>query len=1538
MEEDAHSSATNRRNPATQQGTARPLLAVDLQPPAAARPGGGHAEDIAAQALLGLSAGSSTTVCEGARVEEEAHSSPANLAPGQSTARPPRVADLQPPAAPAAASDQGGDSAGVGARTTPARQGFSPSGPQGPRAAPAEAAEASADAAGTGAAAGIARGAAAQCDQLVREGTPGQVPGAGALGGPQPHASVSAAAPDTVSAASPAPWGPGPSPPASAAVGAAAAARGGGSHTTGGADGTERAGQDQPLPPPGMGAPTETVAEASLAEAALAPAAAEAAPAVAAPAAAEAAVAARAKATAAVAPEQAGAGVSSAGADADAGEQQGPSGRTAPKQGSRPPSPGRAGPSRGASQGALAAAAAKGGPGGEGAPRGDRPPADQSDGETADSDVQMVESDGEDVDSDVQIVESDDDVRIVGSCGAHDEAAAAAGGGAGGGASPLTEGVVVLWPIGDQAEYLVTLVEELLKVLGVRTCSGDVVLWLSPSANPIDDTVDAPSAAVLGVRELVKLQYKEPGIWVGSGGGGGSFGSFVRMLLAGHLSRAGISLGQRDLYLHIWRLPGAGDMYGIRILRTNPRPRGDGDSTAAAGAAAPAPAAAAAAPAPAAAGGADGAGRGGIAQQTRAAAARRDRTAAAANGDADFAAAAAAAAAAAVPAAAGGSDGVRRSGIAKETRTAPARRDGTAAAATAAAVAALKAAPAPARRSHGAGGSGGARQTPATAAQRVQTAAAAAAAASAPAPAAVPAAAPAAVPAAVPAAGGGAGPGAGVGLAFPWSVEPQKHGCLEVARCPWPPGGRPPRLPSIPQLGVAEQPEGALGDSGNLRVAVDVCDLELVPETDGAEQAEPPKRIKATLTYDDKGAFRVWTLRPGRDRNGRFGRKRSMDELAAALGIQPGERPLLVHLRPLEAGTALRWGFRIVDGPGPAGGGGPAAGGVGGPGGAGVGGAAAPPPASGSGRGRGRGPGGRGSNGAVRGSGAGSGGRRRAARGGGARRPGSGRHAAAAAPQPGRGSSRGRGGATRGRGAKAPGKRPPDADEGEADAAEAAPPPKRAKTKQAAAGGVGAAAAAATAAAEGSLAAEPDDRFALVPYHQGGSVPRQGGRGQAGSGGSGEAEVGTGGAGRGRGGGGGRGGGRRAKAAGRAGSTPPHPAPHAEDLALQPPAAPPPPPQAAQALLLALPAGATVPAVDRLTTGHLSLWDPHQHALTPPPHEQELRVCGVVFPAGLKQAVIDAMDAWKDAHSRPEAPEAWRRVAGYRQVDVSAAPAHLRDGISESMAARLGLSGTDRGKDLPAESLTALGRGQGPSASRTQPPFAPVQLAADGPPQAAAAIELAPGDVIDVVAGHVMTARDAEGFAEEGLLGCSEDVQQALSQRGGRATSDKAWEFLVGAAQVPCPGLRVAPAPQDEPQAPGSLVLSTLGHYSLAGAVRDVEAVAAGGAERPKANCAVMPVWVRGVPLPVLVATREIGQGQRLLVDRGEEWWERLQGPRRSLEDRGDGAWVRRVLGLPEPAQGEEGQPAQGAAAQQAEGQQAAAPERGPGPEGPQGG
>ena len=53
----------------------------------------------------------------------------------------------------------------------------------------------------------------------------------------------------------------------------------------------------------------------------------------------------------------------------------------------------------------------------------------------------------------------------------------------------------------------------------------------------------------------------------------------------------------------------------------------------------------------------------------------------------------------------------------------------------------------------------------------------------------------------------------------------------------------------------------------------------------------------------------------------------------------------------------------------------------------------------------------------------------------------------------------------------------------------------------------------------------------------------------------------------------------------------------------------------------------------------------------------------------------------------------------------------------------------------------------------------------------------------------------------------------------------------------------------------------------------------AAGAGEAEANCVVVPVAVRGVVLPVLVASRDVEAGEQLLLDYGGEGWWRALAP-----------------------------------------------------------
>ena len=92
------------------------------------------------------------------------------------------------------------------------------------------------------------------------------------------------------------------------------------------------------------------------------------------------------------------------------------------------------------------------------------------------------------------------------------------------------------------------------------------------------------------------------------------------------------------------------------------------------------------------------------------------------------------------------------------------------------------------------------------------------------------------------------------------------------------------------------------------------------------------------------------------------------------------------------------------------------------------------------------------------------------------------------------------------------------------------------------------------------------------------------------------------------------------------------------------------------------------------------------------------------------------------------------------------------------------------------------------------------------------------------------------------------------------------------------------------------LVLSCLGYGNMAALVNDARGPTAATAAAPAAqglpeagmtaspakqlaaggavnNCALLPVCVRGLVLPVLVACRDMPPGQQLLREYGEGWW-----------------------------------------------------------------
>ncbi|KAG2482527.1 hypothetical protein HYH03_018544 [Edaphochlamys debaryana] len=949
-------------------------------------------------------------------------------------------------------------------------------------------------------------------------------------------------------------------------------------------------------------------------------------------------------------------------------------------------------------------------------------------------------------------------------------------------------GVAALWSEKSQEARRVPMQKPVLEGLGLVDLDAELGCDLSLvlSTNPVGAPTSAPGpVSDEEKRHQVRLFYSNPRWELDRV----DFGEVVEGVLAELHEKAGIILGTRRLWVHLWRLPGAGDTFGIRILTESPWPAGGGDSTAAAGAAAATPAAAE--PATAAAGGGQGAAGSGSS---------------------------------------GGSDQACQAAAARRAAGRGSQADPSGAAAAA--------------------GQGGGRGVGPDAAGQAA------------------------------AAGPSAGGGSEVGreAIVEWESTHQAQGLMEL---------------DDEHFTALFGLTGGPGDPRPVTVVpfVDndaiILYVELVLE--GSAESH-----WAMLTCT-KEPNMAWALRFTGGRDGRKGRV--LDAMASRLipARRLGEGTLYVRLRRLPDTAAsgprarqqqrhlglnrvMVCSFDILDNPGPAGGiggaGAAGGGGAGSPGGAGgAGPSAAPPPARGSGsRGPGRGTGGHGCNGAGGGAG------RQPATdpaAGPDSRAGSSRQVAAASP-PRRGSRRGT----------------ENADEAEADvaaprpAAAPAPPPKRARPNTDEAG-VGAAAAG-SGGREGARAEAGAERQSGVRAGAAGGSGEGGGAGGSTARGAGaeveveaEAEAGE------------------PQQGGLDGQVRAGEPQSADRWALVPAAAPQgggdlaaaqaPAAEVAGALQPLPRIPASWPPVRLLTTDHTSLRvDPSPPALAA--RRDDVRVCGVVFPAGLKQAVLESIDVWKEGHAAPGSPEAWRDLSGLEQVDASSAPAELRPLIAYTLAGLLGITSERSGEELPSGPVPAEGQGA---------------MRLEGGMQVVASRRVRRGEALGVVAGYVLPAVDAAEYAARGSRWCTEEVLRELGRLGGAATGEAAWGLLARAAQLPYPGLKL---PREGAAGPEPLVLSTLGYGSLAGAVRDMRAAAEGGAGVPEANCQVIPVSVRGLVLPVLVACSDIKEGVELMTDCGQQRWERLQPKRGVVEALGDGAWARQVLGVLEPAQGEEGQ------------------------------
>ncbi|GLC53803.1 hypothetical protein PLESTB_000788900 [Pleodorina starrii] len=323
-----------------------------------------------------------------------------------------------------------------------------------------------------------------------------------------------------------------------------------------------------------------------------------------------------------------------------------------------------------------------------------------------------------------------------------------------------------------------------------------------------------------------------------------------------------------------------------------------------------------------------------------------------------------------------------------------------------------------------------------------------------------------------------------------------------------------------------------------------------------------------------------------------------------------------------------------------------------------------------------------------------------------------------------------------------------------------------------------------------------------------------------------------------------------------------------------------------------------VTAAAAATIRHLHGCAPQsQH--TPPSPPIELQVAGVKFLSGL--GVRQRMQKWvavasqterlhdmtpaDDQLSIPLLPEEGATAQPPQPWAAAFRAHHLNPfSIRFDLSVKLGLADDGRwGAPLPSEPLEPVGvevrqdnRGRGLGLFTTQP--------------------IRANNVICVMGGLMMAQKpDGVAFIKRGFRSLPCTMKQQLRERvaGSSARPDAeeqlCWGFLAASFRMAFPaghedGRAGCPAAGLPP-----LELQMLGHGGLAAYINDPRVgagcctgAAAGGQGQQQqqqgdtadtANCLVVPVLVRGVPLPVLVALRDIAPGEQLLREYGNDWW-----------------------------------------------------------------
>ncbi|PNH03782.1 hypothetical protein TSOC_010121 [Tetrabaena socialis] len=245
----------------------------------------------------------------------------------------------------------------------------------------------------------------------------------------------------------------------------------------------------------------------------------------------------------------------------------------------------------------------------------------------------------------------------------------------------------------------------------------------------------------------------------------------------------------------------------------------------------------------------------------------------------------------------------------------------------------------------------------------------------------------------------------------------------------------------------------------------------------------------------------------------------------------------------------------------------------------------------------------------------------------------------------------------------------------------------------------------------------------------------------------------------------------------------------------------------------------------------------------PPLHPGELRLCGLTFHPDLAPGLRRAMARWEAAaleRLRAEGLGAGLADADPQTVQLGVCDRGVlsRHGLSSNiicarLARLLGLAGPGGRSDAPLPE-GELGLAAEGGLWRCADP-------ARGGCGLAAGMAVRRNAVLGVVGGYVLPGAAARRFVGDGHRHLQEGVRTELARavEGTSADVPTAWRLLAGSAWV---------------------------------AGNDVEAEQAAD----RANCVVLPVVVRGLVLPVLVALRHIAPGEQLLHDYGAGWWRGL--------------------------------------------------------------